>query len=453
MNEAFDSLTITTFWLSVGRQLEPHQFNLMFPLPNNSDTLVAGTAEELFNVSCEFGSLSTALSALPLFSSHMESQKRVVQLLYHCLNAIKQTVFEETITSASHASDNEIKFIHQLFWFGVKLEDAIQSMYERQDSEFSCDESVMSVSTEASMESLSASSYSDDLSSADSLEDPAHVISSTPQRALQANSAKTGIISKVVTNLFPPKRHTDEEADEDAIHDAASSFIISGFESPVKSRLTTPLPVRRDIARSMGIQDQDKIARKLSLEENESTEGHFPYSSLSVAGAVVAFIGDVIGLNREKHSSAFNLTAGWKTISVVAHILQGDRETSAITSAASPNALEITRISTINVAKSGSFHDEDENAGLEIILQFFRILISECAAQIQPEAAGVVFNLILLLLLRYDVCEDVYSSKTTLIMVGIVSGHLSGRISELVDFSAVNSIHNMYNSLLRSLEG
>ena len=453
-NEAFDSLTTTTFWLSVGRQLEPHQFNFIFPLPNNSDIVETGTAEGLFNVSCEFGSLSTALSALPLFSSHIESQKRVVQLLYHCLNIIKQTFSEVTsLSSASQVFAKELKFIHQLFWFGVKLEDAIKSMYDRQDSELSYDESIASSSTEASMESSSASSYSDDISSVDSLEDPATDVLSTPQRALHVNSSKAGIISKVVTNLFQSKTQADGGADEDAIHDAASSFIISGFDSPVKSRLTTPLPIRRDIARSMSIQEQDSAARKLSLEENDSIEdNNIPYTSLSVAGAVVAFISDVIGLNREQHPPISNLNAGWQTVSVVAHILQGDRETSAITSAASHNALEISRVSTVNVAKSGSFNGKDEKTDLEIIVRFFRSLISDCAVQIQPEAAGVIFNLILLLLLRFDVCEDVNSSKTTLIIVGIVSGHVSGRISELVDFSSANPIQNMYSSLLQSLQ-
>jgi hypothetical protein len=44
---------------------------------------------------------------------------------------------------------------------------------------------------------------------------------------------------------------TNGDEDEDAINYGASSFILSGFNSPVKSHLSTPLPVRQDIARSM----------------------------------------------------------------------------------------------------------------------------------------------------------------------------------------------------------
>ena len=63
---------------------------------------------------------------------------------------------------------------------------------------------------------------------------------------------------------------------------------------------------------------------------------------------------------------------------------------------------------------------------------------------------GTVFNLILLLLLRYDACHDVRLSRTNLIAIGIVSGHLSGRICELLDFSKscdVNDIYCVYADL------
>ena len=447
MSDAFDILATTTFWLSVGRQLEPHQFSLIFPIPNRSS---ANTAEDLFCISCDYGSLSSALSALPLFSCHVSSQKRVVQLLYHCLDGIKCSV-EAMLTTRAHDFTEEVKFIHQLFWFGVKLEDAIESLDDSNGSQLSCDESVVSMSTETSKSSSRSSSPSpkDDCDESSILSSKSP--NSTPCRAFHNGRTKSGIISKVVGNLFSPSKYQENgRVDEDAIHDAASSFIISGFDSPAKTRLTTPLPVRQDVARSMHIHDDNNTRRKLSFDMSNTDGDQLEYYDVTVAGAVSVFINDTIGLGEEfqQHSQRTHQN-GWKAVSLVAHLLQGDRETSAITSVASPNALRISRVSTIKVKSPLDHSDNNTN---KIILNFLQQLISECTAQIQSDASGVIFNLILLLLLRYETCEDVHASKTTLVIVGIVSGHISGRISELVDLSSENPIRSLYLSLVQSVE-
>jgi hypothetical protein len=444
MTKVFDILTVTNFFLSVGRQLEPHQFNLIFPLPNGcEDTVDISTAEDLFSISHAQGSLSTVLSSLPLFSCHRTSQKRVVQLVYHCLGEIER-VFESYSSSSLQVSGEEVKFVHQLFWFGVKLEDAIESLEH-------CDES------EASRES-----------SADNSEGPSVLTSSSddgesisnehfPERVyddifplpltLKNGPHKTGVLSIMATHLFPPKHPTNGDEDEDAINCAASSFILSGFDSPVKSHLSTPLPVRQDIARSMFYVGHDK--GMLPGDSCDRKNATIPYSDVTVAGAVSVFISHVIGFSKSSHLlHTTNPKAGWKTVSAVAHLLQGDRETVAITSAASAIAINISQTSTIKVAHE---YIQGKGDGQTIILQFLRRLIFECAAQVEPEAAGVIFNLILLLLLRYDTCEDVHASRTILIIVGIVSGHVSGRISELIDLSLSSPMQSMYCDLVQSL--
>ena len=445
MSDAFDDLATTTFWLSVGRQLEPHQFSLIFPIPNRS---TASTAEDLFCVSCDYGSLSSALSALPLFSCHVSSQKKVVQLLYHCLDGIKCSV-EATLTAGAHVFTEEVKFIHQLFWFGVKLEDAIESLDASNGSQLSCDESIASMSTETSESTSRSSSSSTKDDCNESFMHSSKSPNSSPCRALQNGRTKTGIISKVVGNLFSPSRYQENgTVDEDAIYDAASSFIISGFDSPAKTRLTTPLPVRQDVARSMHVHDDSNTRRKLSFDESNTTD-QLDYYDVTVAGAVSVFINDTIGLGQEFHPSQQTRLNGWKAVSLVAHLLQGDRETSAIASVASPIALRISRVSTVKV---NSTFDHSNNNSNEIVLKFLQQLISECTAQIQPDACGVIFNLILLLLLRYDTCEDVHAFKTTLVIIGIVCGHISGRIAELVDLSSENPIQSLYLSLVQSAD-
>jgi hypothetical protein len=443
--EVFDVLTVTTFWLSVGRQLEPHQFSSVFPLPDESvGTSHMRTAEDLFSISCDLGSLSTALSALPLFSCHRTSQKRVVQLVYHCLGEIKR-IFE-VHSSLSLVSTDEVKCIHQLFWFGVKLEDAIESLESSEES--SSVESVISISTETSAESSDSSSSSDSLDDAhseDFLED--RVDEMHPHRHTPKNSPhRNGILSKVVTKMFPSKNQLNGDADEDAIHSAASTFIISGFDSPVKSYLTTPPPVRRDIARSMRVLEEVSYASS-EKDNNSDTLSH---SHTSVAGVVSVFINHIIGIHNCDHlHGSTNLKSGWKTASVVAHLLQGDRNTSAITSATSTNAQKIVQNSTINATDQYTQGDQDSKS---VILKYLQELVIECRSQVQPEGAGVIFNLILLLLLRYDTCEDVQACKTALIIVGIISGHHSGRISELIDMSRPSQLKDIYCELIQSLQ-
>jgi hypothetical protein len=128
VNEFYDALGFATFFLSVGRQLEPHQFDLIFPLPAISlapSSPYLHTAEDLFLLSCECGSLATALSALPLFKSHEESVHMVNKLIYHCLIKIEEN-YQLCSTHTAITSYEDESHLHQLFWFGVKLEDAIE---------------------------------------------------------------------------------------------------------------------------------------------------------------------------------------------------------------------------------------------------------------------------------------------------------------------------------------
>lgn len=239
---------------------------------------------------------------------------------------------------------------------------------------------------------------------------------------------RNGLVKRVTQRLFPSSGSTiipdSLNEDEDAVKEAASLFILSGFnDSPIES-----LPVQHNSHVTPVIKLVDG---KASSSKGRSPYGVFP----SVAGAVCLFIGRAIfdGTDNENGENY-----GWKAVSAVAHLLQGDRETVAITSASMENSKRISRmLSTKDIM---SF-----TAGILVNLT------SSCRRQIHPELFGTVFNLILLLLLRFDVCHDVQLSRTTLITVGVVSGHLSGRIDELLDLSEpcdVNDIYSVYADLV-----
>ena len=486
VKEIYDPLGFATFFLSVGRQLEPHQFNLIFPLPTEIQTPDSPppirTPEDLFSVSYEHGSLATAVSALPLFSCHEISQQIVAKLICHCLIKIEEN-FKLCSSHTSLTSGEDELFLHQLFWFGVKLEDAleIENSYaemDDDDDDHSSSQGGTSSSglSQSSQLSLSTTNYeessidedSDDFVSVSasvetdtdadyttySSEESHEASFLTPCRTPnKKKKPRVGLVKKVVKKLFPSTNQTDNNApslEESAIHDAASSFILSVFDD-VKSPPRTPLPVAEQTENDV-IPEPDQINDdKLPTEkEDELCDTVKP---VTVAGTVCLFLHHIIDPFAGEHIK----NHGWKVASVVSHLLQGDRETAAITSAASGNALCISRIlsyedfQATSKVKGDTIHKDE---AYEIIANYLVNLTNNCRQHINSQAFGCVLNLILLLLLRFNACHDVQICKGTLIAVGIVSGHLSGRISEIVDpsdtTSDVYAIYSIYATKLNA---
>ncbi|KAL7542795.1 hypothetical protein ACHAXR_012401 [Thalassiosira sp. AJA248-18] len=477
----YDALGFATFFLSVGRQLEPHQFNLIFPLPPDMyipNSPPVRTAEDLFSVSCEKGSLATALSALPLFSCHKESQESVTKLIYHCLSKIEEN-FRSCSSYTALTSEEDETFLHQLFWFGVKLEDAIEieNSFDQGDEpiftsdsikdEDSFDSSHSSLSEESSIDqdtddfvsvTSSVKSHADDYTFETYSSEESHEVSFlSPCRT--PKKPRVGLVKKIAKKLFhssvgPENKNAREE---DAIHEAASSFIISGFDGlAIKNAPCTPIP-EVQYENNVTIEPQP-LDDKCS--ENEGGDvldfaGTSPDNitpPTTVAGAVCLFLCNVIAFGGSHKNEVPNY--GWKAVSSVAQLIQGDREMVAITSAGSVNAQSISRTLTtedfLDAAITSNLleHAEDKEDPRKIVAFLLKLLTSNCCQQIHSQAFGTVFNLVLLLLLRYDTCPDVQLCRTTLISVGIVSGHLSGRIGELLNLSEetcdVNAIYSLY---------
>jgi len=450
VKEMYDPLGFATFFLSVGRQLEPHQFNLIFPLPSDDSLPVLRTAEDLFSLACSHGSLATAVSALPLFSSHEVSQQSVVKLIYHCLIKIEEDVqcyYSRTILT----SEDDESYLHQLYWFGVKLEDAleIEKSYADEDDEDALSE-VDNHSIGSSQSSISAGSSTDgyEESSSDDDEetdqadytfdtyssdddDSREVSFLTPCRSrTPKKKPRVGIVKNVVKRFFPSDNSpVNNSKEESAIHDAASSFILNGFDELSQAK-------------------NSKEASDGELLADTSLSTH-----VSVGGTICLFLNHLITSDRKDCSESNGVKQGWKVLSVVARLLQGDRETSAITSAASANAQRIAGMITLQDFQSITSYnvneEEDKNKAFGRIASHLVNITSDCQKQVNSQAVDIVFNLILLLLLRYDTCQDVQIHKGALIAIGIVSGHLSGRIDELLgDNSDTSIIYAKYTKKL-----
>ena len=477
VKEIYDPLGFATFFLSIGRQLEPHQFNLIFPLPGGSgsgvlpaetttsDSPPISTAEDLFALSCDHGSLATAVSALPLFACHEVSQQSVSKLVYHCLIKVEENFVSCSSPSCPTFGEDEL-FIHQLFWFGVKLEDALEieksHVIEDDDDDHVRDNSI--ASSQSSIVSSSHSNFEESSIDEDSDDEFIDVSTSydtsqqdytfdtysseesnevsfisscrTPR---QKKAPRVGIIKKVVKKLFPsasPSENNDtsQQVEESAIHDAASSFILSGFGnmSPVKSTPLSEVP----------LEDNDVKSEPEVVDHN--TPDIPTFSTTTVAGTVCLFINHIMISRMVDNAPNY----GWKIMSVIAHLLQGDRETAVITSAASSNA---QRISSMLILQDFNAAFNDSGDTDNTVADHLVNLTLTCRQQINSQAFGFVFNLILLILLRHNTCHDVQLCKGTLVAIGIVSGHLSGRISEILDPADRACAYQIYSVYISQL--
>ena len=430
--EVFDELSFASFFLSVGRQLEPHQFDLIFPLPTEGGTGIS--AEDLFTVAVKKGSMSVALSGLSLFSCHQATQKRVVQLLCHCLFKI-----DEIFALSTTSSCEEEKYLHQLYWFGVKLEDAIiaekaQELTNMFDTIDSGESAIMSNSSTSFDESSIGYASNGDYS-VESSEDFSSTFHEENQDASfiscrsQNRKPREGLVTKVVSRLFQSSRFPNNSFEEDAIYEAATSFIISGFNYDEKA-LT--------VVEANGT---------CTSETNHDGNDTFDKPSLSVTGSTSIFLCHAIGLNCEQ------ARGGWKIASTIAYLIQGDRETLAISDAAASNAVGISQLVSVDELRDFCTFDHriysesaSQQAHIVKVVSFLEHLTSHCCDQMHSDAVESILNLVLLLLLRHDACEDVQHHRGGLILIGIVCGQLSGRITDFIDLSQECDVTRVYQA-------
>jgi len=256
----------------------------------------------------------------------------------------------------------------------------------------------------------------------------------------QQQKPKEGLVTKVVSRLFQssqtPKHNSFEE---DAIYEAATSFIISGFDYDEEAIASIE---------TSGIASTE--ANGTRSGGTHSDRNSFDTPLISVAGSTCAFLSYAIGFNYKPTSKA----GGWITMSKIACLIQGDRETLAISQAAASNAVRISRLVTVDEFRdvcmfyqpihfeSASQHSHSK------VASFLKHLNSQCYDEIHSDhTVESILNLVLLLLLRHDMCEDVQLNRGTLILIGIVCGHRSGRITNLISTTSVDcDVYRIYQA-------
>ena len=496
--EVFTPLQFSRLFLGLGRQLEPFHFNVLFPLPTTPPVLsldetmnrdngfhsTPGTAlpldvqqdatlqplssvEDLFLASGKAGAIVTTSSALPLFPVKKLSRIKCTELLKHCL----LTIDESTPFADSYELDNAVDermLVSQLYQFGLKLEDAEDPIAEISINESADDSAHSDSNSETTEGSKSKEDDSSESMEADGNESSSEYIETNASVSKNADFPTMGF-SRLVTMVSPSLWNNlpKEELDEKAISEAASLFITSVFDES-ENGIQKATHEWND--------DNDSHSEQLALNGSfvevasttspsvpDTPEVFIEPACSSVAGTVGKHLLDVI------FRSDYNIA--WKKANTMARLILGEyRIAHSLSSLESRNANRIAHIFPDKEWNSGllaifdDFNDTGRNKtqGLEMAFcskddnHFARVItgqILNCSHQAESDSASLIFDLTLSILMRYDLYPDVKILATSLIVVGIVSGHVSGRICELLgqDWSS-SSIGRQYNLIHKATD-
>jgi hypothetical protein len=354
---------------------------------SNFDRFTARSVVELFSLCIEENSLAASASALPLLSSRLQSRNYCDLLLARSIEAFIQN------TDSSEAkfdfTQEERRVIGDIFRFGIKLEDA--------------------ASFEAQLSTSESKTKEEDLEALDPfLEDPdditAHVASessdsSEPIRARRSlicmSGRQSSILSYIVPSIFP-----DGVEEEEAIRRAATSFIDS------KNELTS-------------------IDFLTLAEESDDDSTSTPDGDLKSLGGLV---GDVlVQLLRSP-----KIDHPWKTMSSLTRLLLQNEKSAASSHDILARAVEQARAGDFDQIVPMGY----EGDATERLVRFIVVEIGRCGFQINGLEAGLVVDLVLLLLQRlsdFPLPSYQHSVVTSgLALIGVIAGHNSDRASKLL---------------------
>lgn len=435
MRAVFSELQFCSFFLSLGRQIEPHDFGALFPLPITSggeggvgksarvrscrraSATSARTIEDLFLASMVRGSVAVTSASLPLLPSKAHSLNWCKEIFRHCLKSVRESIALYRPFELDEAIE-EKEFIRQLFNFGLKLEE------------------VIGVPDDSNFDFVSSRS---DLSSPDDpLRHSESKLISTSTRlngsgsddvpgTEQARSRMSRLLSMIKPALWDgaPRR---DDLEEKAISEAASVFIQSVFHEDGEGGFEFD-PVSGNIDTSKGefVKTTQGAEESFSTDES-STSGHLS-AHLSTASlldkTMVDIVCEQIVGDFVRTYDTPGIDCGWKGIAIIARLLvhEPPSSTTANTSMLDffGSISEADLASSLIAAKSQSAPSSPTRSLIDNI--------QIVSSTISDGDAGRIFYLMLSLLSRCNVDRfDSQSMRLPLALVTIIVGHVSGKM-------------------------
>jgi len=424
--ERLPPMQFVSLFLGIGRQIEPSYLVHLFPLPLSTsmpgEQNKCRSVEDLFLFSLRHGSISVASSALPLFSSKRYSLKMCGSLLRHCLETFEENA-ESPLSVAFDLSAEERRMLRGVFHFGVRIEDSgtMPPMEPLDDH----DPLLVSRSPEDSGDTAEF----DSVASADSPEGLRGQLL-TPQK------------SSRICQLFSPPSflgHFQRPKEEEAIFDAASSFILSGFDE-VNIGFESPMSNGKSVSSRRTLGDAS-----VSSSTSESVE-------ITMAGIIASFLLP-LAFPTDMSKQKFR----WKRTATLAHVLLGD----------TPCDLDATRIRgitrlaeswsldeiifSLQISNSSLNNDFSTSEKEKWLVRLLKRHLTECGMMMSTAQASIVLRLVILLLDRYSLGRDIKARSPGLLLLGIIVAHCAGYTRELLDARPRNKFTTSYVAALNEM--
>jgi hypothetical protein len=373
-------LQFASFFLEVGRQVEPSYSCHLFPLPMPIDAYGADInnykyvckVDDLFSLSLKEGSLCVAASALPLFMTRRQSRKICVQLLHHCLLSFQENVVSKDSLKFD-VSGEERRYINDILQFGLRLEDV--------DSRRVKTAHLNGQDTNGGIHNSPES-----------------------HKAVSNKRDESSFLRFLPTWFYD----SGSKREEKEIYEAASSFILLGFEESTYEYIE-----REKEKDEAGVQDEEEY--EFQNEDTESVAGVVARSLLAIAFA----------------SKGADPRLKWKRTAALARLLLGDHNTlikdKTLDCSDVLQEVELQEMDSLvsNGAKSTEILIDDN------VAQFLVFRILECTHECDGAEASLLLDLVLLLLQRYDISDDLDAEIPGLLLIGVIASHVSGRVDAI----------------------
>jgi len=447
-------LKFCNLFFGLGRQIEPHDFNELFPLPcslisdsrgsniNNDPigpdppTVTFYTVEDLFLESIRHRSVAVASASLPLFSSKAKSLKWCKQLLWLCLFEVEECIDARTPPEHDRSAGERV-FIRQLFKFGLKLEGVADEVSIADDD---CGSNEIAKALDASFDAGLYDSLSYEYSDDEIVSTPCRIRGNDRVNRDGESSSRISRLMAMVTptlwNAKPSKEHVEEEK---AISEAASTFIFSVFDETdrVLEGSEAGYP---EISSSI-----DESVLTAGEEVTEAITTPMPLPSLqnrSITGIICEHIAAAF---QEALEVDDRLLTCWMKIACIAMLIS---DGTAASSLAIANAQELLRsISEDDLASNaataaGPIGISDSIATPPVLVDHIHVV----SYRLDDHVAGLILDVVTTLLLDHDRHADVQQHTVPLILVSIVAGHVSGRAEVLIGTFGDCALGNWYHT-------
>ena len=431
-------LIFCRFFLGLGRQLEPHDFSELFPLPYYDVEMTKQTSlpfEILFQESMRCGSIAVSSAALPLFSSRLKSLTWCKHLLWQCLHVVRENINKNTSIELDQSSE-EKEFILQLYKFGVKLEDVNHAESTSVYSDGKNDNDAIT-SLDASSNLYDSYVYSDD-------DDVSSSSRGDEEIQLQPRSRMSRLVSMITPMIWDttPAKPSKDEVEEKAIADAASMFIYSVFDEENDQSKVSNIDGSILTVVEEEVEEIEQEEEERSNWVTEVIDGGASHTTsraiLEVPSLVNRSIAGVVceHLVNEFHE-AWRLApsdpcslSSWTAIACIAALMgegRGDLPSQAI--ADFRNILQtIPEEDLVQYARPGT----------NVLIK----QIDTASHHLRDHDAGYVFDLIVLLLHRHEMHQDVQEYAVPLIVLAIITGKIAGRLEGVM----VSPIDSWYSA-------